>query len=281
MGSEYKGNTFSQIAELGVKIINLPPYRPELKGTVEKFFDVVQNSYKKHLKGKGVIEPDYQERGAHDYRKDACLTLREFEQIIIHCILYYNNSRIVDFPFTEEMLADGVNPNASSIFAWGLKQMGANLISVTPQMLIQTLLPRTTGTFTRKGLRVHGLRYKHDDYTEAFLSGGEVTVAYNPDDVTEVWFLDKGQYIPFTLIESRFNGKSLDTVQTMQQAKKQTVTAATADNLQAQIDLAEHIQVIAAKGKQTDVGIKNIRNTRKREQARTHIDFVKEGNIRG
>ena len=179
------------------------------------------------------------------------------------------------------MLADGVNPNASSIFAWGLKQMGANLISVTPQMLIQTLLPRTTGTFTRKGLRVHGLRYKHDDYTEAFLSGGEVTVAYNPDDVTEVWFLDKGQYIPFTLIESRFNGKSLDTVQTMQQAKKQTVTAATADNLQAQIDLAEHIQVIAAKGKQTDVGIKNIRNTRKREQARTHIDFVKEGNIRG
>ena len=281
MGSEYKGSTFSQIAELGVKIVNLEPYRPELKGPIEKLFDVIQNSYKKHLKGKGVIEPDYQERGAHDYRKDACLTLREFEQIIIHCILYYNNSRIVDFPFTEEMLTDGVKPNASSIFAWGLKQMGANLISVTPQMLIQTLLPRTTGTFTRRGLRVHGLRYKHDDYTEAFLSGGEVTVAYNPDDVTEVWFLDKGQYIPFTLIESRFNGKSLDAVQTMQQARKQTVTAATADNLQAQIDLAEHIQVIAAKGKQTNVGIKNIRNTRKREQARTHIDFVKEGNIRG
>ena len=281
MGSEYKGNTFSQIAELGVKIINLPPFRPELKGPIEKLFDVVQNSYKKHLKGKGVIEPDYQERGAHDYRKDACLTLREFEQIIIHCILYYNNSRIVDFPFTEEMLADGVKPNSSSIFAWGMKQMGANLIPVTPQMLIKTLLPRATGTFTRKGLRVHGLRYKHDDYTEAFLSGGEATIAYNPDDVTEVWLLDRGQYTPFTLIESRFNGKSLDAVQRMQQARKQTVTSATADNLQAQIDLAEHIQVIAAKGKQTDVGIKNIRSTRKREQAKTHIDFVKEGNIRG
>jgi hypothetical protein len=67
----------------------------------------------------------------------------------------------------------------------------------------------------------------------------------------------------------------------MQKAKKQTVHAAAAENLQAQIDLAEHIQVIAAKGKQTDVGIKNIRSTRKREQARTHIDFVKEGAIRG
>lgn len=97
MGSEYKGDTFSQVTELGVKIVNLPPFRPELKGMVEKFFDVVQNAYKKHLKGKGVIEPDYQERGAHDYRKDACLTLREFEQIILHCIVYYNNSRIVDY----------------------------------------------------------------------------------------------------------------------------------------------------------------------------------------
>ena len=193
------------------------------------------------------------------------------------CIVYYNSSRIVDFPFTEEMLADGVKPNASSIFAWGKKQMGANFISVTPQKLIQTLLPRTTGTFTRKGLRVHGLRYKHDDYTEAFLSGGEVTVAYNPEDVTEIWLLDNGQYVPFTLIESRFNGKSLVAVQTMQTARKQTINTAAADNLQAQINLAEHIQVIASQGRQTDVGIKNIRNTRKREQARTHIDFVKEG----
>ena len=281
MGSEYKGDTFSQVTELGVKVVNLPPFRPEMKGTVEKFFDVVQNTYKKHLKGKGVIEPDYQERGAHDYRKDACLTLREFEQIVLHCIVYYNSSRVVDFPFTEEMLADGVKPNASSIFTWGKKQMGANFISVAPQKLIQTLLPRATGTFTRKGLRVHGLRYKHDEYTEAFLSGGEVIVAYNPEDVTEVWLLDNGQYVPFELIESRFNGKSLDAVQTMQKARKQTVNAAAADNLQAQINLAEHIQVIASQGRQTDVGIKNIRNTRKQEQARTHIDFVKESESLG
>ena len=123
MGSEYKGDTFSQVAELGVKGVNLPPYRPELKGMVEKFFDVIQTTYKKHLKGKGVIEPDYQERGAHDYRKDACLTLREFEQIILHCIVYYNCRRVIDFQFTEEMLADGVKPYANNIFIWGKKQM--------------------------------------------------------------------------------------------------------------------------------------------------------------
>ena len=58
MGSEYTSENFEQIAELGVKVVNLPSYRPELKGLIEKFFDLVQESYKKHLKGKGVIEPD-------------------------------------------------------------------------------------------------------------------------------------------------------------------------------------------------------------------------------
>lgn len=281
MGSEYAGDTFSQITELGVKVVNLNPYRPELKGRVEKFFDLIQNSFKTQLKGKGVIEPDYQERGAHDYRKDACLTLAQFEKIILHCILFYNNRRIMDFPFSESMIAAGVKPYARSIFEWGRNQLGANLIDMNAQRLIQVLLPRATGTFTRKGLRVNGLRYQHEDYTEAFLKGGEATVAYNSEDVTEVWVIEKGKYVPFTLIESSLSGKSLGEVQTIQKARKKIVGAAAADSLQAKIDLAEHIRVIANQGKHSDVGLKNIRNTRKREQTRTHIDYVKEGQIYG
>lgn len=98
MGSEYKSENFEQITELGVTVVNLPSYRPELKGAVEKFFDLVQNTYKPHLKGKGVIEPDYQERGSHDYRKDACLTMADFEKVILRCIIYYNSQRIIENP---------------------------------------------------------------------------------------------------------------------------------------------------------------------------------------
>ena len=90
MGTEYMSGNFEQITELGVSVINLPAYRPELKGRVEKFFDLIQSEYKKYLKGKGVIESDYQERGAHDYRKDACLTMRDFETIILRCMVYVN-----------------------------------------------------------------------------------------------------------------------------------------------------------------------------------------------
>lgn len=123
MGSEYKSENFEQITELGVTVVNLPSYRPELKGAVEKFFDLVQNTYKPHLKGKGVIEPDYQERGSHDYRKDACLTMADFEKVILRCIIYYNSQRIIEnFPYTEGMIQNQIQPFASNIWEWGKTQ---------------------------------------------------------------------------------------------------------------------------------------------------------------
>lgn len=279
MGKEYASSTFEQIAELGVTVINLPPYRPELKGAVEKFFDVVQGLYKPHLKGKGVIQPDYQERGAHDYRKDARLTMADFEKVILRCIVYYNSQRVIEnFPYTEKMLAEGIKPYASDIWNYGLHQAGASLIPAHYNTLILTLLPRTTGKFSRKGLTVNKLRYKNNRFTERYLSGGTATVAYNPEDVSEVWMIEDGAYIPFTLVESRFTGKGIQEVEAIKAGQKAAVKAATADNTQARIDLARHIGIIAASaGNQGDTSIQGIRDNRRREQRKTHIDFIREG----
>ena len=276
MGSEYKSENFEQIAELGVKIVNLPSYRPELKGMVEKFFDVVQATYKKHLKGKGVIEPDYQERGAHDYRKDACLTMADFEKIILHCIIYYNSQRIIEnFPYTDAQIAENVKPYASCIWNWGKSQMGANLIKVGTKELILTLLPRTTGKFSRFGLKVNKMRYHCDGYTEQYLKGGEVTVAYNPEDVTSVWLLENGIYTKFTIIESRFEGKDLTAVQSLQTAQSDLAKGANQDNLQARINLARHIEAIASNARiSADVSVKNIQDNRKREQSKHHKNYM-------
>ena len=279
MGSEYKSENFEQIAELGVTVVNLPSYRPELKGLVEKFFDLIQETYKKHLKGKGVIEPDYQERGAHDYRKDACLTIADFEKIILHCMIYYNSKRIIEnFPYTEAMINAGVKPYASCIWEWGKSLIGANLIAVGSRELVLTLLPRTTGRFGRTGLKVNKLRYHCEGYTEQYLSGGNVTVAYNPEDVTSVWVVENGVYTEFTLIESRFQCKDLTEVQEMQDGQKIISKSEVRNNLQAQIDLAQHIEAIAGGiSGHRDVHMKNIRNTRKKEQSRCHQDYMKEG----
>lgn len=278
MGSEYKSSNFEQITELGCTVINLPSYRPDLKGNVEKLFDLLQDSFKPFLKNKGVIEPDFQERGSHDYRKDACLTLNQCEKIVIGCIIYYNSKRIIgNYPYTEEMIKGQIKPFACDIWEWGKLQEGANLIPVEKKQLILTLLPRTEGKFSRLGLTVNKMRYKNMDYTEKYLSGGTATVAYNPDDVSCVWLVENGSYISFELIESRYRDKSLPEVETMQTGQKEIVKACASENTQAQIDLASFIETIASTAASDgNTSIKGIRSNRKREQAKTHIDFMEK-----
>lgn len=279
MGMEYQSENFEQITELGVTVINLPAYRPELKGAVEKFFDLIQNTYKPHLKGKGVIEADYQERGAHDYRKDACLTMEDFEKVILHCIIYYNSHRMIEnFPYTEEMIKNQIPPFANTLWEWGRKQSGANLITVNKEQLILTLLPRTTGEFSRVGLKVNQMRYKNEDYTERYLTGGKVTVSYNPDDVTVVWLKENGSFIPFTLIESRYSGKKLAEVEHMKKGKKELVKKSVTENIQAQIHLAQSIEIIASSVKNhATTEIKECEGIRQREKRKNRINNTGRG----
>lgn len=280
-GAEYVCDTFSQISELGVTLVNLPAFRPELKGPVEKFFDLIQNMFKPYLKGKGVIEPDYRERGAHDYRKDACLTLDEFEKIILRCIIFYNSQRVVeDFPYTEAMLNAEIKPYANCLWEYGKTLDGANLIPVSSEQIVLTLLPRTVGKFTRFGLKVNKMRYHHVNYVEKYLQGSEVTVAYNPDDVTYVWVIENGAYIRFDLIESRFKGKELEEVTEMKKKQRKLVKDEEVARTQAEIRLAAHIEAISKNAVKSDkVNIKGVRETRKREQSKQHVDYIKEAGV--
>ena len=100
-------------------------------------------------------------------------------------------------------------------------------------------------------------------------------VAYNPDDVSHVWLVENGSYINFELIESRYRDKSLLEVESLQTEQKELVKAFSDANTQAQIDLANFIETIASTAaSEGNTSIKGIRSNRKREQAKTHIDFM-------
>lgn len=274
-GSEYKSQQFSQITELGVSVVNLPPYRPDLKGGVEKFFDLVQTSFKDVLKAKGVLMPDFQERGAHDYRKDAVLTISDFERIVVRCIVYYNCERVLkNYPYTFEMLEAGVKPYANEIWNHKMKDEENNLLKVSERELILTLLPRTTGKFTRFGLRVNGLKYYADGYTEEFLSGGEVIVSYNPDNCGKVWVKEQeGDFAGFTLIESRFDNMPLSEVKEIQQQQRRLEKDAIRENYTAKIELINFIETVSAKSS-GEVKIKEIRKAKQSAKRKLHKDLA-------
>ena len=246
-GAEYTGQTFEQITELGISIINLPPYRPESKGPIEKLFDLVQNSYKDLLKGKGVIMPDFQERGAHDYRQDAILTISEFERIVIRCIIHYNCERVIEnYPYSSEMLDANVPPFANKIWNWKLSNQESSLIEVSKKEMILTLLPRATGKFTRRGLKVNGLRYFSEGYKEQFLEGSDVVISYDPEICNAIWIKESnGSFVEFNLIEKRFSNMSLEEIQDIQCQQKQLVQKTVRDQYQSKIDLMNFIETVA------------------------------------
>lgn len=273
-GSEYASENFEQLTDLGVSIINLPAYRPELKGSVEKFFDIIQSLYKPQLLGKGVVESDFQERGSHDYRRDACLTLEQFEKIILHCILYYNTQRIIK---NSPLIEQNIPPHSCSIWNYYLTYNDDFLISVSPQNLLLCLLPRTKGVFKRNGLNVNSLRYKHKAYTEMYLVGGEVIVAYNPEDVSYIWLIEEnGTYVKFELINSQFYGKDLSFVEKYMESSKKLIAENTDDNLRAKVSLSKDIDFVISESVRSNVSTKNIRKNRQKEQELTHKDFAKE-----
>lgn len=259
-GREYVSTTFSQIAELGIEIINLPPYRPELKGAVEKFFDIIQSYFKKELATKGVIFEDYQERGGVDYREKATLTIREFEKIVLLCIVKYNSKRIINLPYE---LVGKVEPFANALWNYCLNENKDNLISIDSETLKLTLLPRGTGYFRRDGLFVNKLRYKNKDYTERYLTGGTCTVAYDPNNVSKVWLFENGAYTPFDLIETFFTNKGVEEVAEVQQQKKKVEAQAESAALQGSIDLSREIEAIAQSVFPQKVDIKNVRKHKK------------------
>lgn len=284
-GSDYAGNTYGQLTELGIKIVNLEAYRPDEKGVVEKFFDIIQGFFRPHLKGAGVVAGEYLERGSYfaDYKEKSCLTLKEFETILLRCIIHYNSRHIIkNFPFTEEMLEMGIKPYSNCIWQYGLEHLrGCNVLTdVTKEQIILTLLPRTSGSFSRFGLKVNGLRYFCEGFFERCLKGGKVTAAYDRSDVSCVWLYEDGEYTRFDLVESRFQGKDLGAVLDMKERQKAIIDKEQHQSIQSEIDLISHIQTIKQNAvTETSPDVKNIRETRECERKRRHINHAKEAGL--
>ena len=268
-GKEYVSKCFSQITDLGVEIINLPPYRPDLKSAVEKFFDIVQGYYKKELASRGVIFEDYQERGGKDYRKNATFTLKEFEKILLLCIIKYNTKRIIELPY--EYL-ESIKPFSCELWNHCLPYQRNNLITVSCKLLELTTLPRTEGLFKRNGLKVNGLRYKNLTCTEKYLKGDKAIVAYNPNNVSKVWVLENNIFTEFELIETFFIDMDLESANDIKKRKNSSKRMAEDIALQGSIDLTRKLEEIVHSKPTTIPTIENAKTNRRVEMLLEEYD---------
>ena len=251
-GSEFIGGPLENLCEsYGIEIENLPAYRPDLKGVVEKLFDLIQSAYKPLLKGKGVVESDIQERGAPDYRRQGTLDLEQFTAVVLRCVLFYNSQYIqTGFIRTPNMASAGITPTAAAIWSFRSAQDDCPVSIASDPKLLYALLPRTDGKITQRGLELFNLRFSNCTFKKRFVAAGLngrelVKVAYSPDCLDTVYLYEDSNYIPFTLAQKMYLGKSLAEIADMQQSEKSESANWKRQELQAQIDLMNDIMQIA------------------------------------
>lgn len=252
-GNDFTGKKLEQLCKrYDVEIETLPPFRPDRKGLVEKMFDLMQQIYKPILRKKGVIEADAKERWAVDYRDQAVLTLREFTKIIILCVLYLNNQRIVrSYIQTADMVKAKLKVSPSSLWKWFLKKNYDDTIPVDQRELYLLSLPRDTATISKKGIFYKQYYYINTEQLNLIrtLGNKKVTIAYDDIYIDKIFLVIDHEYIEFSLPEEYRLEKNMNrTDQELWIKEKRNVEKSFEhERLQAKIDLTRWITEIADK----------------------------------
>lgn len=260
-GSEFTSGIMSNLCGFcDIEVDTLPAYRPDLKGPVEKLFDILQNRYKPLLKGKGVIEPDAQERGAQDYRRQSVLDIEQFTQILLRCVIHYNTQTLLtSFVRTPQMIEENVPATPAAIWRHCEPSYSGSNFAGNLEALKRALLPRTNGRITQRGLVVFGLSYTNPDFKENFVTAGitgttVVRVSYDPNNLDVVWLVERGKMTSFALTATQYRGRTLQEVIDLKQNEKAMREEWAIKGLQADIDLMSEIQdIVRAASPQTDM----------------------------
>ena len=257
-GGEFVGDRINELCICyGIDRQALPPFRAEEKPLVERAMDLIQDSYKSMLRGRGVIGDDVGERWATDYRQQAILTLDEYTAIVIHTIIALNKGRVLTD--IGHLPVDAPNTPAQ-LWKWLTDQGKSTLLDVDADELYRRALPRTTGKITRKGIVWNGLRYLPEHGAELTV-GEKVEYAYDAQDTSRIYVVGKDKHlIPCTLApsSSRYDGYDMADVAVMRREEAEKEKAARQTELEARVAMRSEIERIIRQAEEQSPGSKDI-----------------------
>lgn len=279
-GSELISDSLTSLTEnLNIKLSNIGPYRPELKGICESYFGILQQHLAPFLPG--AVQKDFNKRGGKDYRKLAVLNIQQYTQILVRCIIYYNHRYLKDYPLTQSMLEQHVLPIPVEIFKWGLSRGNGRLMQLSSEQIRSNVFPTANAMVTAKGICFNGLYYsskqalKENWFSEARIKGSyQIAIQYDPQDMSCLYIRhDRRNYEVCHLVEhqSMYKNATLEEVRLLQSDRRQQYADFEQIELNHQIQLAQEIEAIVQQAKAEDDSnlqkdIKGIRHNRKLEQ---------------
>jgi hypothetical protein len=251
-----RGELESKLAErlsnvLHVTVENAPPYRADWKGIVERQFGSLQAKFAPFVDG--YIDVDYLERGGHDYRLDATLTLDDFTRVVIHSVLEHNASIINGYPMTVEMTREGVVPSPNELWKWGIRKRSGALRTYSSDTLRFALMHTAQATVTASGIEFHSRQYSCPYALEqGWFSRArrdkswKVDISYDPRNLNEILLHDPKDRKLFkvcrlTTRDSEQYGLSLQELLIIQRQSRRGVAAAEHGVLEEKINREEEI----------------------------------------
>ena len=209
------------IAQLGITVENTPPYRGDLKAVIENTFNQMNMTFRSIVPGH--VEKDDGQRGSVNRRKEACLDIRSFTQLVIQSVLYYNNSHYMEsYQKTPEMRAHHVRPVPRELWNYGMQYETGALRAVSQEDICRVLLPREKASVTESGICFNGLYYTCVPAQEEFWfdkarSTGrwKVPITYDPTCVDHIYIHSgDGEMVSCSLLDrsAMYSGSSSDTM---------------------------------------------------------------------
>ena len=255
-GEMISKNADNLVNVLGIRIINTPPYRADLKGIVEHHFRTINTNSVALLPG--GVKPDMSKRGGHDYRLDAVLDIRQFTSIIINCVLHYNKYHYLDyFKKSEAMIGGQVEAIPLNLWNWGVRHISGALRSFPEEQVRLAVMPTDTATITGKGIRFKGMFYSSDRaIRERWFEKArakktwKVIVSYDPRNMAVIylWNDDGKEYDACSLLDwdSRNAGKCLDEIVYEQHKERIIAKQLKVSETEAKVNLNADIDAIVA-----------------------------------
>ena len=161
-----RGEMISKKAEVILENIGITsleftsPYRGDLKGLVEQYFDILNDLVIQYVPGNTVKTK--RERGERKPELDGTLTLKELTKLIILEIIEHNRHKVKNVTGDIERTRDGIIETPLNLWNWGMEfgEGCANIIEENDLYL--GLLPAENVKIRGDGIYHKGLRYYSD-----------------------------------------------------------------------------------------------------------------------
>lgn len=202
-GEAIGGAVENSIKNLEIEIENTSSYRGDMKGIVEKFFDLFDQYTKSKLPG--VIVSDHRKRGEPDYKKNSLLTLSKFTEIMILVTMTLNKRVMDKYPLTADMIRDNVPPIPIELWNWGNNKKTGALRVPPKDLMTYSLLRKGRASITEKGLVFNKVIYLPNDvfnpmsFSKARQNGREgIDVYFDPRNIEKIFTYDISSGIWFS-----------------------------------------------------------------------------------